>query len=226
MQIDTFSPKAFLFDMDGLLLDTERLFMKSFVEMAADYDVPADKAEAFFITLVGSSADKTTGALEAFFPAPFDLTAFDTEWRKRHAKNIAKGLPIKPFAKELLTALKATGKPIGLVTSTKEQPAHHHLKLTGLFDFFDTIVAGDKVAATKPDPTPYLTGAANLGVAATDCVAFEDSDTGTTAATRAGCLTFQVPDLRPVDKPLPDLGQIVVENLGEAAKRLGILIER
>lgn len=224
MQIDTFKPKAFLFDMDGLLLDTERLFMKSFVDMAAEYEVSAEKAEAFFITLVGSSADKTTGALEAFFPDHFDTQAFDTEWRRRHKLNVAKGIPVKPFAKQLLSALKSAGHPLALVTSTKEQPAHHHLKLTGLYDFFGTIVAGDKVAATKPDPTPYLTGAANLGVPATDCVAFEDSDTGTTAATRAGCLTFQVPDLRPVDKPLPDLGQIVVENLGEAAKRLGILI--
>lgn len=216
-------PAAFLFDMDGLLLDTERMFMRAFVVLAADLGIASDAAEAFFATLVGSSSAHTTERLAAFLPEGTDLAAFDHAWRALHAENIRGGVPVKPYALDLLTAIKATGIPMAVVTSTHADAAHHHLREAGLLPFFQTVCAGDEVVANKPDPAPYLQAAQRLGVAARECIAFEDSDMGTTAAIGAGCRTFQVPDLRPADHPLPRLGQRVVTDLGEAARQISVL---
>lgn len=215
-------PKAFLFDMDGLLLDTERMFLDAFLEITAEIGIPEPSAKSFFLDLVGTSSNVTTARLDAFLPTDIDRDAFDHEWRNRHAKNVENGIPVKPYAVQLLTAIQAKGVPIAVVTSTNAAPAHHHLDHAGLLSFFETICAGDEVPANKPDPAPYLIAAKRLGVEATSCIAFEDSDLGTTAAVRAGCKTFQIPDLRPVDRSLPDLGQVVVQNLGQAGVKLGL----
>ena len=216
-------PAAFLFDMDGLLLDTERMFMQAFVTLTSEIGIAAERAEAFFATLVGSSSAHTTARLVEFLPEGIDFAAFDQAWRSLHRENARAGLPVKAHAREILTAIRATQIPVAVVTSTHAETAHHHLDQAGLLPFFETVCAGDEVAANKPDPAPYLEAARRLGVAASDCVAFEDSDMGTTAAVRAGCYTFQVPDLRPADQPLPNLGQVIVPDLGEAARRISVL---
>lgn len=216
-------PEAFLFDMDGLLLDTERMFMQAFVTLTSELGIEVSEAEAFFATLVGSSSAHTTAKLAAFLPDGVDLAAFDQRWRALHQENARVGLPVKPYARDILTAIKGTGLPMAVVTSTQAEVAHHHLDQAGLLPFFQTVCAGDEVAANKPAPAPYLEAARRLSVVAEHCVAFEDSDMGTTAARRAGCYTFQVPDLRPLDQPLPELGQVIVTDLGEAARRIPAL---
>jgi beta-phosphoglucomutase-like phosphatase (HAD superfamily) len=112
---------------------------------------------------------------------------------------------------------------MAVVTSTHGVSARAKLSKAGILDYFELVKAGDEVSANKPDPAPYLEAALALGVPANDCVAFEDSDLGTTAAKRAGCRTFQIPDLRPKDQPLPVLGQEVAADLGEAAAKLGLI---
>ena len=112
---------------------------------------------------------------------------------------------------------------MAVVTSTNRAPALAHLEHAGLLDYFELVVGGDEVSANKPDPAPYLQAAAALGVDPTQCAAFEDSDLGTQAAVSAGCLTTQIPDLRP-PVPLPALGQKVAANLVEAMQNLGLLV--
>ncbi len=216
-------PSAFLFDMDGLLLDTERMFLRAFVTLTNDMGIVQQDAEAFFATLVGSSSAHTTAALTAFLPDGTDIGGFDQAWRALHAQNVRAGVPVKDHALDLLSAIREIGLPMAVVTSTHGAPARHHLEQAGLLPFFVTVCAGDEVSANKPEPAPYLEAARRLGVSAQDCVAFEDSDLGTTAATRAGCHTFQVPDLRPIDQPLPELGQIIVKDLRAAAERIAVL---
>lgn len=222
MNSPAFFPKAFLFDMDGLLLDTERMFMSAFLELTRVMNIPDHSAEAFFCTLVGTSSKESTARLSEFLPAGTDLVDFDRRLRALHALNAQNGIPIKPFVVEVLQAIQSRGLPMAVVTSTHAASAHHHLKATELFQYFETICAGDEVSANKPDPAPYITAAQRLGLDPTDCVAFEDSDPGTTAAVRAGCKTYQIPDLRPVDKSLPDLGQVIVQDLGQAGQLIGL----
>ncbi|WP_270730423.1 HAD family hydrolase [Shimia sp. Alg240-R146] len=209
-----------LFDMDGLLLDTERLFMQGFVELTRPLEISTHAAQAFFETLVGTSSQVTTARLVEFLPDGVDVSQFDADWRALHRDNVANGVPVKHFVPEILSGLRNEGVPMAVVTSTHSDAAHHHLKKAGLFDFFDAVVAGDDVSANKPDPEPYVMGASRIGVDAKNCAAFEDSDLGTQAATRAGCHTYQIPDLRPKQSPLMELGQFVVKDLQEAADHL------
>lgn len=213
---------AYLFDMDGLLLDTERLFMQPFVEIAVREGISKLEAEAFFIGLVGTSNTVTSQRLKAFLPEHLDAVAFEAEWRERYDMLVQNGVPLRPYVLEVLEALKHKGARMAVVTSTNGASARAKLKKTGLFEFFEVIKAGDEVSANKPDPAPYLEAAAALGVNAKDCVAFEDSDTGTTAAVQAGCYTFQIPDLRPVGQPFPDLEQEIEQDLAKAALKLGV----
>jgi beta-phosphoglucomutase-like phosphatase (HAD superfamily) len=97
------------------------------------------------------------------------------------------------------------------------------LEQVELWSLFDAVIAGDEVSVNKPDPEPYLAGARRIGIAASSCIAFEGSDLGTTAAVGAGCHTFQIPDLRSVNVPLPDLGQTIARDLEQAGVEIGLL---
>lgn len=218
-----FPIKGALFDMDGLLLDSERLFMASAVYVGEKLGIARTKTEAFFTTLVGTSNQETSARLHGFLPPSVDPVTFETAWRAHYQKRVAKGVPVKAFVVDILEELQRAGVPMCVVTSTVAAVAQHKLETVGLLNFFEGVVAGDEVVANKPDPAPYMQGAAVLGLAPQDCAAFEDSDVGTTAATRAGCLTYQIPDLRPEGVALPALGQHVVGDLREAGQHLGVL---
>lgn len=200
-------PAAFLFDMDGLLLDTERLFLQSFLEKTSELGLDPAEAELFFLSLVGTSARVTSERLHRFLPKGLDIGAFEADWRERHSKNVACGVPLKSSVMDALSLAKSHGIPMAVVTSTAGHHARHHLKFAGILDFFQQVKGGDEVSANKPDPAPYVESAEALGFAPQDCVAFEDSDLGITAAVTAGCVSYQIPDLRMPKTPLPDLGQ-------------------
>ncbi|CUJ26313.1 HAD family hydrolase [Cognatishimia activa] len=213
---------AYLFDMDGLLLDTERLFMVPFVEMAVREGIQRGEAEAFYLRLIGTSSSVTSERLKVFLPAHLNATEFEQEWRERYEQLLEGGVPLRPHSRDVLSALKRNGARMAVVTSTHGASARKKLQQAELIDFFEVVKAGDEVSANKPDPAPYLEAAAALGVCASECVAFEDSDTGTTAAVRAGCHTFQIPDLRPVGQPFPELEQEIEQDLAKAALKLGV----
>lgn len=209
-------PAAFLFDMDGLLLDTERLFMQTFFEMVAPVDISVSEAEAFFLDLIGTSASTTSARLKDFLPEHLDHVEFEDDWRALYTQRFEAGVPLRPHAREVLAALSAHKLPMAVVTSTAGDMARAKLQKAGLLTHFAFVLGGDEVSANKPDPAPYREGALALGFAPEDCVAFEDSDLGITSAIRAGCRGVQIPDLRPAGRPLPDLGQHVAHDLRAA----------
>ncbi len=211
--------------MDGLLLDTERLFMEALVRVSRPFGYGDDAVRAFFLTLIGTSAERTTAALADFVPADVDVAEFDRVWREENRRGREGAAPLRPFVADVLPALSKAGHRMAVVTSTKRAPALEHLAHAGLLGHFECVVAGDDVTANKPDPAPYLQAAVTLGVSPQRCAAFEDSDTGTQAAIAAGCITTQIPDLRP-DIPLMDLGQKVAPDLATAMCALGVLDSR
>lgn len=214
-------PAALLFDMDGLLLDSERVARDAFLDVTAPHGVAADKAEAFFLTLVGTSHRETEAQVRDFLPG-IDFAQFSTDWSLACSVRYDVEVPLKPGVREILPALAAQGHRMAVVTSTRGARARSHLRHAGLLDLFERVTAGDEVSANKPDPAPYLETAAALGVAPQDCAAFEDSDRGTLSAVRAGCQVTQIPDLRPVGLELPALGQHVARDLSEAIARMGL----
>ena len=213
---------ALLFDMDGLLLDTERLFMESLVRVSAPFGYADDDVRQFFVGLVGSSAAETTAALARFVPEGTGPVAFDQLWRAENKAARGRAVPLRPHADRVVSSLADRGHRMAVVTSTKRAPALDHLEAAGLLHHFEVVVAGDDVTANKPDPAPYLQAAAALGVDPARCAAFEDSDTGSRAAVAAGCVTTQIPDLRP-DVPLPALGQRIARDLAQALQMLDLL---
>ena len=215
------TPAALLFDMDGLLLDSERVYRAVLTDMLVPYGHTPHDIEALFLTLVGVSGAPSRALLRPYVPD--DLEAFDTAWHAGVRAKLSADVPLRPTVRDSVTALARAGVRMAVVTSTHGATARRHLTQANLIGHFEFVVGGDEVTATKPDPAPYLQAAATLGLDPSHCAAFEDSDAGTTSAARAGCITTQIPDLRPTDRPLPDLGQHIAPNLWAALQHLGLL---
>lgn len=216
-------PAAFLFDMDGLLLDSERVYRDVAIRLMADMGFDRPEAEAHFLTLVGNSGAEGLRRVRAFAGSHDSAVAFNAAMHAGVSASLDTHVPLRPMVRETLAALAGQGARMAVVTSTHGANARRHLTHAGLLDLFEFVVGGDEVRANKPDPAPYVQAADALGLDPRHCAAFEDSDPGTTAAVRAGCVTTQIPDLRPVGLALPDLGQRVAPNLWAALQGLGVL---
>ena len=200
---------AVLFDMDGLLVDSEPLWLEA--ETAVMARLGAGWTEADQARLLGGSLDRTVRFLlaKATRPAPPQQVA---EWLMSGVADLvrANGVVVQPGARELLAEVEAAGLPHALVTGSQRRFADVVLASTGMR--FDVLVCGDDVSATKPDPEPYLLAAKLLGVDPGCCFALEDSPNGVASAQDAGCSVFAVPSLIPIE-PAP--GRTVVRSLLE-----------
>jgi len=211
-----------LFDMDGLLLDTEREHLLAFLEATETLGIARETDEAFFLTLIGCSMPMTRARVQEYIPIPPGVGTFIAVWNAAADARAETAIPLRPFVAEEIERLSRAGHRLAVVTSTHGARARGHLDKTGLLAHFECVTGGDEVTATKPDPAPYLETAARMGVPPSECYAFEDSDRGITAAVRAGCKAYQIPDLRPAGTPLPDLGQQVMPDLRAALAHIGI----
>ena len=217
------TPAAFLFDMDGLLLDSERVYRDVAVALMRPMGFDPVQAEAHFMTLVGNSGAEGLRRITTFAGSQESALTFNDAMHAGVQAALEAHVPLRPMVREALAALAVQGARMAVVTSTHGANARRHLAHSGLLDYFEFVVAGDEVRANKPDPAPYLQAADLLGMDPRHCAAFEDSDPGTTSAVTAGCQTTQIPDLRPVGQALPDLGQRIAPNLWEALEGLGVL---
>ncbi|WP_433224128.1 HAD family hydrolase [Dactylosporangium sp. CS-047395] len=185
--------QAVLFDMDGTLVDSEKVWEVGLTELAAHHGRPLS-AQARR-DMVGTNMAESMRILHEDLGLPLTKEATDASvvWLEERVKELLHGgVPWRPGAKELLGALKAAGVPLALVTAT-----HRHLVDVALLtigaEHFDAVVAGDEVDQTKPHPMPYLTAAAMVGAEAHNCVAVEDSPNGIKSARAAGCAVLAVP---------------------------------
>ncbi len=185
-----------LFDMDGLLVDSEPLWLE--VETAVMARLGAEWTEADQAQLLGGSLERSVRYLlgKAARPAPPQVVG---EWLMSGiAERVRRGgVPVRPGARELLAEVAAAGLPRALVTSSERRFMDEVLASTGLR--FDALVCADDVSATKPDPEPYLLAAKLVGVPPGDCFALEDSPNGVASAQAAGCRVIAVPSLVPIE---------------------------
>jgi HAD superfamily hydrolase (TIGR01509 family) len=210
---------AVLFDMDGLLVDTEPLWFETEAEVMARLGAPWTKLDQE--QLLGGSMDNTVGYLlaRATRPAPpADVARWMTEGMLRRA---AEGrVMVRPGARELLAEVAAAGVPHALVTGSQRPFTEAVLASTGFR--FPVTVTGDDVTRTKPDPEPYLLAAKLLDADPEQCVALEDSPNGVASATAAGCHVVAVPTLLPIP-PAPrrliasSLSRVGLETLRDLA---------
>ena len=188
---------AAIFDLDGLLIDTERLAIGAGQEVLAALGLPPPSG--LFESLVGKDDATSARLVAAHFGPAFPLVEFGTRWNALFAEKLAGGIPLRPGAIELLDALHAIDLPRAVATSSRRESAHRKLALTGLSQRFATVVTVDCITNPKPAPDPYLQAAHRLGVSPARCIAFEDSDTGAAAAHAAGMIVVQVPDMLATD---------------------------
>lgn len=185
---------AVLWDMDGTLVDSERLWDVSLADLAAH--LGGTLSAATREDLVGSSLRRSVSIVRAevgLDPADDAGVHEDGLWLLERTKVLfAHDLPWRPGAREALAAVRDAGLPTALVTSTYRELTDVALDTIGR-GFFDVTVCGDEVSATKPDPAPYLRAAELLGVDVTASVAVEDSPTGTRSAVAAGATVLVVP---------------------------------
>ena len=210
---------AVIFDMDGLLLDTERVAFEAFVEACESLKVRVDRT--VYMQRVGTTAAKTREILVNALGKSFPYDALERVWSEKYARgSSAKAVPLKDGAEALLERVRKARLPMALATSTAHEEAVVRLESVGLLDFFELIVAGDQVHQGKPDAETYLKAAEGLGLSANRCLAIEDSDNGVRSAHVAGMAVIQVPDLvEPADE-VRLLGHIILGSLGDVERYL------
>jgi len=183
--------QALLFDLDGTLIDTESIAMASGHAAFAALGHPVEME--FLHRLIGVDQPTSAGIILGHRPG-IDIEALNQAWERGFQSGMAAGLTLKRGVTELLSAVDM---PRAVVTSSGRTGAHHKIRLAGLAPAFPTVVTVDDVTRPKPDPEPYLLAARLLGVDPRRCLVFEDSETGSEAAHRAGCTVVQVPDMVP-----------------------------
>ncbi|MBO1324981.1 HAD family phosphatase [Acetobacter sp. TBRC 12305] len=183
-----------VFDMDGLLLDSETLAMEALVDAGRDmgHDVPM----AFCRRMIGVPADGCRKLVRDTYGADFPLERFFEQQEVRLRGYVDTGrLALKDGVLPLLDLLDRLGLPRAIATSSSRYRAEHHLRLVGLDTRFDAIITRDDVSRGKPNPEPYLKAARTIGVEPPYCLALEDSHSGAMAAHAAGIRVIVVPDL-------------------------------
>lgn len=186
--------RAVLWDMDGTIVDSEKLWDVGIQELYGQHGRELS-AEVRTTTIGGSSETvmKIVYADLGLEPDPAEM-ARTSDWLHEYvAELFATGLPWCAGARELLDALSAADVPMALVTNTRRDLADQALQSIGTH-YFAVTVCGDEVPAGKPSPDPYLRAAQLLGLDPADCLAIEDSVTGTTSAESAGCAVLVVPN--------------------------------
>lgn len=200
-------PAAVLFDMDGLLVDTEPLWFD--VEREIATDLGADWTHADSVRLVGGSLVNTVGYIQKVTGTDVAPEQIATRMVEEMTVRLRAGFALQPGAKRLLTELADAAVPRALVTSAQPQHMAAVLGVIGADSFTVTVCSAD-VTHLKPDAEPYLTAAARLGVSPERCVVLEDSLNGTLAGEAAGCAVVTVPSVVPVS-PAP--GRTIVSSL-------------
>ncbi len=204
--------KAVIFDMDGLMFDTERLNAEAWLSVGPENGVPMTRE--IIMKVVGHGPEGTSRIFRSHFP---DMPDYYELRRKRiqHVNNhIARhGMPVKRGLRELLAFLKRHGYKVALATSTPKALASTYVEMTGLTGYFHQMVFGDMIQRAKPAPDIYLKACELLGEAPADCLTLEDSTVGVKAAWLAGTKPVMVPDMVGPDEDTRPMLYALVESL-------------
>ena len=199
---------AVLFDLDGVIFDSERAVLAVWRELAEELGL--EEIEPVFRRCVGTNKTRTEEIFREAFPR------FRERWGGGR-------LPVKTGAREILQALRRRGIPLALASSTDSGVVRQELDEAGLLDFFDAVVGGDQVSRSKPDPEIFLRAAERLGAEPEACFVVEDSFNGIRAALAAGMRPLMVPDLLPPDGEMARLAEAILPDLAAAERYLAEL---
>lgn len=206
--------RAVIFDMDGLMIDTERLALKAWRLAGADFGFPI--SENIFITMVGRNRWDSDRTLVEIFGSDFPVDAVRKKYRTYVDGWIDEGkLSIKTGLLDLLGFLDKISMPKAVATSTEYERAIHKLSLVNLLDHFPIVIAGDQIEKGKPAPDIFLAAALRLEVLPKHCLVLEDSDAGIQAAYDAGMTSIMIPDMKPPSERSRAFAHRIFGELGE-----------
>jgi HAD superfamily hydrolase (TIGR01509 family) len=218
---NTMNYQAAIFDMDGLLLDTERVCMQAFDDACEALSLPFLKN--IYLGIIGCNAQGIKQVLCDGYGADLDYEPLRKEWMSRYHPIVEQqAIPVKEGVIDLLNWLQAQAIPIAVATSSHKELAITKLKLAGLFDYFDHLSSGCEVSEGKPSPEIFLLAASRLNISAQHCLAFEDSNNGVRSAIAAGMQVYQVPDLVKPDADIIALGHTVSDSLADVLTQLKV----
>ena len=206
--------EAVLFDMDGLMFDTETLGVRALRETGEKFG--CGRIMEVVPRMMGSNAVKSRKICMEHMGADFPFDEFMRYRQKMIDRRIEEqGVPVKPGLRELLAYLKRENFRTAVATSTSRAHAMNYIEKAGILPLFDAIVCGDMLEKSKPDPEIYLKTAGALGKAPENCMALEDSPNGLASAHAAGMTTVMVPDLIPFGKELGKQVDACVSSLSD-----------
>lgn len=212
-------PLAVIFDMDGLMLDTERLAPAAWADAARALDVDFDMG--LLPAMIGRNAVDCRALLIERHGPRFPADDLMHAWGVAYDAIIERdGIDLKPGLLELFAWLEREGIPKSVATSTRRERARAKLTQTGIVDRFVALTGGDEIARGKPAPDIFLLAAQRMGHAPADIVVLEDSEPGVRAALAAGMTPIMVPDLAPPPPEILARGVLVLESLAQVPRAL------
>lgn len=203
---------AVVFDMDGVLFDTEHVLMECWQQIARKYGF--GRLEEAYMASIGTDRRETERIFAGIYGEEFPYHRYKEEASKLYWIACEKGYPrMKPGVLELLNALREAEIPLALASSTSREIVMKELEAAELLPYFSYVICGDQVTRSKPDPQIYRLACEALGKEYGSCYAIEDSYNGIRSAAGAGMRSIMVPDMLPATEEMKELTETVAEDL-------------
>ena len=213
--------KAVVFDMDGVIFDSEKLYRKHWMISAKEYGLDEEVMKTLLDKIAGATKERNEKLMKDHFGQDFDYMAFRESTMTRMDKDIDEnGVELKPGVIELFNYLKGHGYMIGLATSTVKERAERNLKRAGLISYFDGIMYGGIVTNGKPAPDIYEHACQLLGVPVSEAIGVEDSINGIISSHAAGLYTIMVVDLIQPNDEVRAIADQIYDSLFEVKELL------
>lgn len=196
-----------VFDMDGVLFDTQKIYLKAWYETAelldiGDIDEPAHMC-------IGTNRNDQRAILDKYYNGKFPYDEFCRVKDGIFEKHLEAGVPLKESVVDMLRFLKGAGAKVAIASSSRVPMIQHHIEETGIAQYFDKIIGGDMVEHSKPDPEIYIRACELLGEKPEACYAVEDSYNGIRSAAAAGMKTIMIPDVLPPTEEMEELTYMI-----------------
>ena len=211
--------KAAVFDMDGLILDSEMTVLHIWEQLGEKYGF--EGIREYGISVIGKNKKATVDEFARVYGQPGE--SYERELRQIYNVLAEQGkVPLKPHTIELLSAMKNAGMKIAIASSSTREEVTSQMEVLGALPYFDTCVCGDQVTRSKPDPEIFLKACDALGVRPEDGVGLEDSFNGVRSCKASGLFTIMVPDIIQPDDEMKALADIILPSLKDVQDFLNL----